>query len=192
MNILKEYIREALLKEQEEYMEIEDNEKKYTYKELYDFLRFVKHGKNAKKAVGFVASVTGGAALEGVMNLSQYAAGNITKALANVTEESASKVLDAFLKKFDLPRGNPLRVLAKFYGVNDAEGLKGIAIPNNISNLIDDKVEEAFISNLLKELKEESDKNPGKFVDKTFVLEKLKEFTSSIYDKTSGSFASTN
>ena len=30
MNILKEYIREALLKEQEEYMEIEDNEKKYT------------------------------------------------------------------------------------------------------------------------------------------------------------------
>lgn len=175
MNILKEYIKEIIL-EETEYVEIESPEKKYTYKELYDFLRFVKHGKNAKKAVGFVAAVSGGALLDSAASLS------------SIAEETASKLLDNFLTKYDLPRGNPMKALAKFYGVNDEKGLAGISIPNNISNLIDDKVESAFIANLLKELKIKSEQSPNETVDKSFVMEKLKEFTKT-YSKTQGAYA---
>jgi hypothetical protein len=186
MLLIEEYVRLILEEEQEsqeeeqesqeEEQEVENNEKKYTFKELYDFLRFVKHGKNAKKALGFVTAVSGGAVLDSAGNLS------------SIAEETASKLLDNFLIKYDLPRGNPIKVLAKFYGVNDAKGLSGISIPNNISNLIDDKVESAFITSLVKDLKIKSKQNPDETVDETFVLEKLKEFTSSTYEKTSGSY----
>lgn len=175
MNILKDYIKEIIL-EETEYVEQENSEKKYTYKELYDFLRFVKHGKNAKSAVGFVAAVSGGALLDTAANLS------------SIAEETASKLLDKFLTKYDLPRGNPMKALAKFYGVNDAKGLAGISIPNNISNLIDDKVEAAFIASLLKDLKTKSEQSPNETVDKSFVMEKLKEFTTN-YSKTQGAHA---
>ena len=191
MLLIEEYIRLILEEEdQEEYVEIEDNEKKYTYKELYDFLRFVNSGKNAKKAINFVASATAGAALEGIVDLSKYASGNITKALASITEESASNILDSFLRKLDLPKGNPLKALARFYGVNDEVGLKGIAIPNNVSNLIDDKVEEAFIKSLLKELKVKAEQSPNETVDSEFVMNKLKAYTKDDNEKTRGSFAS--
>lgn len=180
MNILKEYIKEILL-EEAEYVEIETPEKKYTYKELYDFLRFVKHGKNAKRALGFVTAVSGGAALE-------QGLGAAINNLSSVAEETASKILDNFLTKYDLPRGNPMKALAKFYGVNDAKGLAGISIPNNVSNLIDDKVESAFIASLLKELKIKSEQSPNETVDKAFVMEKLKDFTRT-YSKTQGTHA---
>lgn len=190
MNILKEYIKEIIL-EETEYVEIESPEKKYTYKELYDFLRFVKHGKNAKKGLGFVASVVGGAALEATISAVQSGGAAVASAfnLSDITEEVASKTLDAFLAKYNLPKGQPLKVLAKFYGINDVKGLEGIAIPNNVSNLIDDKIEAAFIKDVLAgDLKTKAKQSPNEFVDKNWVIDKLKEFTKT-YSKTQGTYA---
>lgn len=184
MNILKEYIKEILL-EETEYIAVQEQ---YTYKQLYDFLRFVAHGKFAKKGLGFIASVVGGTALEATISAVQSGGAAIASAfnLSDITEEIASKTLDVFLEEHDLPKGNPLRVLAKLYGINDAKGLEGIAIPNNVSNLIDDKIESAFIKDVLaRDLKTKAKQSPNEFVDKNWVMEKLKEFTKT-YSKTQG------
>ena len=171
MKLLKEYVKLLVEQSEDENVEVSKN---YTYKELYDFLRFVKHGKNAKKALGFVASVTGGAGLEGLMNMS------------SVTEETASKVLDKFLSKLNLPKGNPLLVLKKFYGINDAQGLKNFYIPNGMSNLIDDEVENRFLANLLPDLKLKAESNPEETVDADFVKNKLIAYTRDRDKKTKG------
>lgn len=180
MLLIEEYVRLILEEEQSQNtpeITVAENPS-YTYKELFDFFRFIKKGNNAKKALRFVGSVTGSSQIEDMLNMS------------GLTEEAASKVIETFCRKLNIPRGNPLRALAKFYGVNDLEGLKGIAIPSNVSNLIDDQVEEDFINDLLKDLKVKADQSPSETVDSEFVMNKLKAYTKDDNEKTRGSFAS--
>lgn len=179
--LLEKYIREKiyLVKEETE----RSQEGSYSYKELYDFFSYIKSGKNAKKALRFCVSILGSSAAENVLELG-------SNALAKVGEETAGEAISSFLKYLKIPDvKSPIKILAKFYGVNDEKGLKGIAIPDNVSNLIDDKVEEEFISNLLKDLAEKVKSNPNEKVSNTFVLEKLEEFTDIKYSKTKGSYA---
>ena len=181
MLLIEEYIR-LILEEEEQSQTMPEitvaENPSYTYKELFDFLKFVKKGNNAKKALRFIGSVTGSSQIEDMLNMS------------GLTEEAASKVIERFCSKLNIPRGNPLRALAKFYGVNDLEGLKGIAIPNNVSNLIDDQVEEDFINDLLKDLKIKAGQSPNETVDNEFVMLRLKAYTQNDNEKTKGSFAS--
>ena len=97
-------------------------------------------------------------------------------------------LLRKFLKYLKIPdTKKPLKVLAKFYGINDLDGLKGVAIPNNVSNLIDDKIELLFIKHLIKLLEIKSKKSPNEKVDDNFVMRQLKDFTGN-YSKTSGAY----
>ena len=84
----------------------------------------------------------------------------------------------------DLKKYSPETLLKKMYGINKEKGLKYLEVPENVSLLIDDKLENAFISHLytviLKKPKDE-------IIEKNFVMDELKKFTK---EKTDGAFAS--
>jgi hypothetical protein len=181
--LLKEYVKDYLITENNGLGYVQIPNKGYTYKELYDFLSFVKDGRKIKGALKFATSVLGSAGVESVLNLS-------TDALSKLSEESAGEAMSKFFKYLKIPdTKKPLKVLAKFYGVNDLNGLKGISIPNNVSNLIDDKIEELFIKHLVKLLEIKSKKSPDEKVDNDFVMSQLKDFTSN-HSTTSGAYIS--
>ena len=70
------------------------------------------------------------------------------------------------------------------YGINKEKGLKYLEVPENVSLLIDDKIENAFIKKLysivLKKPKDE-------IIEEDFVLKELKKYTQEI---TNGAWAS--
>ena len=190
MKLLKEYIKLLVEEKEEEYVEVSNvNTKEFTYKELYDFLKFLSGKRTAKNIIGFGAKIIGGSAIEGILgNIAKEAGEKISSIIDN--EVTAETLETTLFKKLGLPKNiSPTKALAKFYGVNDEEGLKGIAIPNNVSNLIDDNVEAVFIKNLAKELEVKAKSNPDEVVNSDFVMEKLKEFTLG-YEKTKGYFVS--
>jgi hypothetical protein len=191
--LLENYIRYTLLLENTddsddvEYSEVEDDspvQSSYTYKELFDFLRYVYTGRKAKSALRFIASVSGSSTVEGLLGLGAGVA-------SAVSEEAAGEAASKFLKKLKvLDAKSPIAVLKKFYGMNGSGGIEGIAIPENISALIDDKVETAFIKHLLGLIKIKAERSPDETVSSTFIVEKLKEFTLD-YEKTKGAFVDT-
>lgn len=189
MKLLKEYISLLVEKEEkEEYAEVSStNTKEFTYKELYDFLKFLSGKRTARNLIGFGAKIMGGSVIEGILgNIAKEVGEKISSIIDN--EITAETLETTLFKKLGLPKDiSPAKAIAKFYGVNDKEGLKGIAVPNNVSNLIDDNVEAAFIKNLIKELEVKAKSNPEEKVNSDFVMEKLKEFTLN-YNKTKGAF----
>ena len=70
------------------------------------------------------------------------------------------------------------------YGINKEKGLKFLEVPENVSLLIDDKIENDFIKHLyaiiLKKPKDE-------IIEEDFVLSELKKYTKKI---TGGAWAS--
>jgi hypothetical protein len=179
--LLKEYVKDYLVTEHNGLGYVQIPNKGYTYKELYDFLVFIKDGRNVKSALKFAASVLGSAGVETILNLN-------VSSLTKISEEIAGEAMSEFLKYLKIPDvKKPIKVLAKFYGINDLSGLKGIAIPSNVSNLIDDEIETLFIKKLLGELAIKAKKSPNEKVDDKFVMRQLKDFTGN-YSKTSGTY----
>lgn len=180
-NILKKYIRDYLLIENNGLGYVQIPNKGYTYKELYDFLCFIKDGRQVKGALRFATSVLGSAGTESVLGLG--------KDYLGLGEEAAGEAMSKFLKYLKIPdTKKPLKILAKFYGINDLDGLKGVAIPNNVSNLIDDKIELLFIKHLARLLKIKAKKSPNEKIDDDFIMQKLKDFTAGEHEKTSGAY----
>ena len=97
---------------------------------------------------------------------------------------------ELFIKKLkekniiDLKKYSPEELLKKMYGLNKEKGLKYLEVPENVSLLIDDKIENAFIRHLysviLKKPKDE-------IIEKDFVLKELKKYTKKV---TGGAWAS--
>jgi len=181
-SILKSYIKSYLITEGDDtnsYVDI--SSQGYSYKELYDFLRYIDSGRNIKGALKFATSVLGATGVESVLDLG-------SGAFSKISEEAAGEAMSKFLSYLKIPNvKSPIKALAKFYGVNDLQGLKGIAIPNNISNLIDNKVEALFIKHLLRLLEIKAKKSPDAIVDSDFMLRNLKDFTMN-YDKTKDAY----
>jgi len=185
MHILKEYIRLAIT----ESKDLEPEER-YTYEDLLGLFKYLRGKRRAKFLINFSIKVLGGSVIEDILGKAAgelgIKAGKLTGAkLASVldseiTSELIEKKLFGFLKdKLNISGKDltPARILGKFYGVNEKPGLKGLSIPDVVSNLIDDDFEGEFIVHLIDLI----EKLPNKklYVTSNWVLSQLLEFANS-------------
>lgn len=162
-------------------------ETEFTYEELYNFFNYLSGKKTAKNLIGFSAKVLGGSAIEGILGKIASETGETIKKI--IDNEVASETLETYIfNKLGLPKSiTPTKLIEKFYGINDAKGLKGISIPDSVSNLIDDKIENEFIRKYaLQWLKSEFESNPNKKVKSKEVLNQLNNYIEKYNKKTKG------
>jgi hypothetical protein len=88
--------------------------------------------------------------------------------LNNITEET----LTALLEKYKTPQ----KIMAKLYGINDSDKVKGMSLPREISLLIDDSVEEKFISYLIDQIKSKQDEE---VIPENYVQDEFENYTRS-------------
>lgn len=179
MNSLKTYIRLVLEEDESNTQKSKD----VTFGDLKKLLRMMKTEKITKSGLKAIAGMTGkDAVLTALDALDTFSNTKAKEKLKKV----AGPVIKNFKDRFKLGGDkNPEKVLAKMWGLNDLEGAKNLSIPNELSNLVDDKIEGEFIIHLLDLIENESD---DKVLQQGWVLSKFKEFTKS-NDKTSGAFA---
>lgn len=152
--LLERYIR--LILENEEDPSIEYAEIKPTFGDMKSFLGIKKNKKRALTFLKFCAKVaTGGTigALGDAININ------------NLAEETITELLNTYK--------TPKKIMAKLYGINDSAKVKGMSLPKEISLLIDDKVEEEFISYLIGEIKNNPDEE---VIPENFVQNKFEEY----------------
>ena len=176
--LLKEYIQ-IILEQEEVVMADEVN---LTFGDLKNFLKYTKTKKFAKSALKFAASIAAG----GTLSLGINSISKINEYTEETAQKVADKVMSNFAKKYKVDVKSPLKMLAKMYGVNDQEGVGVLEIPDNISELIDDKVEEAFIKKLYKDIQ---DKDDNEVLKDNYVLDELKKYTIK-NQKTAGAYVS--
>ena len=179
MNNLKTYIR-LVLEEKEDNSQID---KDVTFGDLKKLLKMMQTEKVTMSGLKALAGLTGKDALLTVIDT--FDTFNRTKSKEKL-KKAAGPIIKKFKDKFQIGTNkSPEKVLAKMWGINDLEGARNLSIPNELSNLIDDKIEGKFIIHLLDLIEDEND---DKLLEQGWVLNKFKEFTKS-NDKTSGTFA---
>ena len=155
--LLKSYIR--LILEDQELGE----SNKTTFGDLKSFLGLTKNKKRGVKFLKFIAKTATGGTID------------ILDMIDGFTESAVGEIINN-LK-------TPEKILAKLYGVNDNEKVKNMSLPEEVSLLIDDKIEEKFIHHLIEKIKEESDE---KEIPEGYVQKEFEKYTK----QTLGSFAS--
>ena len=152
--------------------------------------KYLRGKRRAKFLINFSIKVLGGSVIEDILG---KAAGELGKKDGKLTGAKLAEVIDSeitaeliekklfgFLKdKLNISGKDltPARMLGKFYGVNEKPGLKGLAIPDEVSNVIDDDFEGEFIVHLIDLI----EKLPNKklYVTSDWVLSELLQFTNS-------------
>lgn len=196
-SLLKKYIKESvlLLKEDEgEAVEAEDEgdseselnaQREITFGELQAILGLVKKKnwtKNVfKAATRFASSYVGNDIIskvfpDGVDNF-------VESSIETGIDTLSAFVSKAIGEKFDIRSAmSPEKFLAKIYGINDKPGLEKITLDDAMSNLIDDKVEGAFMIYLYKEI---AKKDPNEVIPDDYAKTEIAKFTP-MYKKTQG------
>ena len=177
MNILREYIMLSLSESKD--IEPKNN---YTYEDLLGLFKYLKGKRTAKNLLGFTVKVLGGSVVEGLLGKVAEEAGKQLKDIIDteIAAEAIENKLFNFLgKKLNLSSKDftPERLLGKFYGVNEKPGLKGLAIPDNVSKVLDDNLEAKFVTHLIDVI--ESLPNKKLYVTSNWVLSELLEFVDS-------------
>lgn len=165
--LLENYIKNYLL--------IETNNNQSTenikFGDLHSLLLLASDAKVTAKASSFV-----------VKSAFRFLSSSLSAAtLGTVDVETLGEIsVDLFKEKLkekniiDLKKYSPEELLKKMYGINKEKGLKFLEVPENVSLLLDDKIENAFIKHLysviLKKPKEE-------IIEENFVLDELKKYT---------------
>jgi hypothetical protein len=152
--LLEKYIR--LILENEEDSSIEHADKP-TFGDMKSFLGIQKNKKRGLKFLKFAAKVATGGAIGALGD---------AISLNNITEETISALLDKYK--------TPQKIMAKLYGINDSSKVKGMSLPSEISLLIDDKIEEKFISHLIDEIKSKQD---NENIPENFVQDEFEKYT---------------
>lgn len=155
--LLEKYIR--LILENEEDADIEYLEIKPTFGDMKSFLGIQKNKKRGLKFLKFAAKVATGGTIGALGD---------AISLNNLTEET----ITALLEKYKTPQ----KLMAKLYGINDSAKVKGMSLPKEISLLIDDNVEEKFISYLIDQIKSKQDEE---VIPENFVQDEFEKYTSS-------------
>lgn len=173
--LLENYIKNYLLieknKKSNKVINYKHNKDNIKFGDLHSILTLASEARVAGKASTFVVksafrflSSAVSAATLGTIDV---------ETLGEITAESFVDKLKE-KKIIDLKKYSPEELLKKFYGINKEKGVAFLEVPENVSLLIDDKIENAFISHLysviLKKPKDE-------IIEKDFVLSELKKFT---------------
>ena len=196
VNVLRNYIRESILilKEENEDIEAEESDSESelnsqrgpTFGDLQSILGLVKKANwtkaGLKAATRFASAYVGN---DIISKIFPKGTDSFNEAIVETGVDYLSMfVSKAIGKKFDIKSAaSPEKFLAKIYGINDNPGLAKIEVPNEISELIDDKVEASFMISLYKTIAEEA---PNKVIPNDYVLDELKKYTSQEHNKTKG------
>jgi len=182
--LLKKYIK-TILAENSQYLA---PKKDYTFKDLYNFFKYLKDKNNAKLVISFALKVAGKSFVEDALSVM---AKKIGTNVNNLSNEAIGEVLEnVFKEKLNINTTDKFNeTITKLYGINDYAGLKGITIPDGASNMIADKIEFEFIKNyLLSRLEYQANQNPDEIVPIDYVWEELQNYTSWVNKKTKGFF----
>ena len=190
--LIEDYIKEFVSflnedSEQEEYSlsdpgEYSDSDRP-TFGDIKAFVNVAKitNSKAMKAAISFASHFAGAQAIGSALDAVNISHEKITDDVVDAAAGALEKVFGFKLTSF-----SPTKILAKMYGVNEKKGFELIQVPPEISNLIDDKIEEDFISHLYKEILK---KDNNEEIPDDFVLITLKNFTNN-NKKTKGHFVS--
>ena len=168
--LIEEYIRQVLIKE-------ETTDKRPTFGELKSFLQLTAKKKLNSKRLGYASNfirkiVTGGIIPDEIL-------------------QSGTETVIDYLKKekgVDLSKFTPKKIIAKFYGINDEKGLDVIELPDEVSNIADDKLEENFLYDyLISAIENENDND---IIPSEWTFNQFKKFTKDHNEKTKGYFVS--
>lgn len=180
--LIESYIKNYIILEAEERDDQESSSgsdsEPPTFGHLQAILGKVRKHKSASNKISFLGSaikrLTIGSALES--ELAEVASDEVLKKLKD--------------KGFDLQKymSKPGELLLKLYGLNDEEGLKKLELPDNVSNLVDDKIEKDFVNWLLGEINNE---NENSVIEDNWVLKKFREYTLKVNPKTQRAVAVT-
>jgi hypothetical protein len=151
-------------------------------------LQIRKKNKKSKKFIKFglkfAKSVFKGGALGSLVNA-------LPVDLEGMAEEAAMNALEEIMQKAGASEKGPLKALAKFYGINDKPGAKYVSLPNEVSNLVDDGVEEKFVKYLLEEIIFDDSLYPDKkIVPENFAEIEFEKYTKEVDENTKGASAS--
>lgn len=167
--LIEEYVRQILIKE-------ETADKRPTFGELKSILQLTAKKKLNKKRLGYVAKFLGKVVTGGILP-------------DDIVQSGTESVLDYLKDKkgIDLNKFTPMKLLAKFYGIDDAKGLDAIELPDGVSNIVDNKLEEKFLYYLIDTIEKENDSD---IVSPDWTLDQFKKFTKNHNEKTKGYFVS--
>tara|TARA_B100001094_G_scaffold333255_1_gene409929 strand:- start:3465 stop:4025 length:561 start_codon:yes stop_codon:yes gene_type:complete len=173
--LLENYIKNYLLTEKKKMsnkvINYKHNKDNIKFGDLHAILLLASDARVGGKASNFV-----------IKSAFRFLSSTVSAAtLGTINVETLGEItVDAFVDKLkekniiDLKKYSPEELLKKFYGINKEKGLEFLEVPENVSLLIDDKIENAFIKQLysviLKKPKDE-------IIEKDFVLGELKKFT---------------
>ena len=182
-NLLKKYILENLILI--ENNEVSQEENAPTFGELIAVLDSIEKSKIAenrlKHVISFFGKVTTGYVAE-LFNAGEFIEAGIEKSF-EYFKNKAGIDIEHFIKKY-----NAFSALKRFYGINDNKGLDFLEIPDNLSHLVEDEIEEKFLFYLLEEIK---NKNPSDIITKEWVLKTFRNYTKNENEKTKNAIAVT-
>ena len=184
INILKEYI-EIVIKEETEI--IPEDSKSITVKDAKNLLEFLSipekdldeklSDKSYLKKIGLgaikviVSGLGVGIAIESAIEIAD---------IVKDTEKFKSGI-KKFKSKFGLKsKDTSLKTLANIYGVNEKPSLDSLSLPDEVSELVDDKIEASFLKWFIEKINSMSDDEEINF------LEEFQEYTRSINKETKG------
>ena len=182
-SLLKKYILETLtlIETSEDVQEVNAP----TFGELIAVLDSIEKNKVAENRLKHVISFFGKVATGSVsdlFNAGEFIEAGVEKAF-DYFKDRAGIDIQSFIKKY-----NAFSALKRFYGINDNKGLDFLEIPDNLSNLVEDEIEEKFLFYLLKEIK---NKNPSDIITKEWVLKTFRNYTKNENEKTKNAIAVT-
>lgn len=182
-NLLKNFISEAVLMlENEEKIETNDGPSFGELKSVLDSLKKNKVTENRiKHVISFFAKVTTGSVAD-LFNSGEFVEAGLEKALEIFKKKSGIDI-NRFIKKY-----NPFEALKRFYGINDNKGLEFMEIPDNLSNLVEDEIEDQFLYFLIDEIAKQNDKD---IITREWVLKTFRQYTKNYNEKTKNAIAVT-
>lgn len=178
--LLENYIKNYLLTEDNDSskkeIENKNNKDNIKFGDLHSLLLLASDAK-----------ITSGAAKFVVKSAFRFLSSTVSAAtFGTISTETLSELtIEAFINKLkekniiDLKKYSPEELLKKMYGINKEKGLKFLEVPENVSLLIDDKIENAFIKHLYGEILK---KPKDEIIEEDFVLKELKKYTKKITD----------
>ena len=148
-----------------------DNEDQVTFGDFKSFLGKKKKAGTTKTVLKFFVNVGLGSAIAGLVDgLNLATAGNIESVTSEVLETTVAEKL----KKY-----SPDEILKSLYGINSAKGIKHFSIPDEVSIVVDDKVEDKFLKYLLEQIIKEPD---NKVVKENYTLEEWNKWLGKNYN----------